>query len=68
MKKMYCKICNKEIHPKRVQLGYNDTCVDHSSTSRYTGVISASGKSDYEINVIRNKEQAQHIVSLSNIY
>lgn len=68
MKKSYCKVCQSEIPQKRVDLGYKDTCVNHSSSQRYTGVVSSSGKSDYEIAVIRDPEQAKYIVGLSNIY
>jgi hypothetical protein len=68
MKKKYCKICQSEIHERRVKMGYDETCVLHSSAQRYTGVVSSSGKSDYEVSIIRDPEQAKHIVELSNIY
>lgn len=49
-------------------MGYNTTCVNHSTAVKYTGVIASSGKTDYEINVIRDPEAAKHVVQLSNIY
>jgi len=33
--KKYCKVCNAEIHPKRVALGYSTTCVNHSTAERF---------------------------------
>ena len=68
MNKSYCKVCQSEIPQKRVELGYRDTCVNHSSAQRYTGIIAASGKSDYEIAIIKDQDQAKHLVELSNIY
>lgn len=68
MSKKYCKVCGTEIHPKRVELGYGTTCVNHSKTERYTGVIAADGKTDYEIHIIKDPELAKHITELSNIY
>ena len=68
MKKSYCKVCQSEIPQRRVERGYIDTCVNHSSAQRYTGVIASSGKSDYEIAIVKDPEVAKHIVELSNIY
>lgn len=68
MIKSYCKVCQSEIPQKRVELGYGDTCVNHSSAQRYTGIIASSGKSDYEIAIVKDPEQARHLVELSNIY
>lgn len=67
-KKSYCKVCQTEIPSKRVELGYKDTCVNHSSAQRYSGVIAATGKSDYELAIVKDIEQAKHIAQLSNIY
>ena len=64
----YCKVCGKEIHPKRVELGYATTCVSHSTAERYTGVIAADGKTDYDIHIIKDPEAAKRIAQLSNIY
>jgi hypothetical protein len=60
----YCKVCNKEIPAKRVELGYKDTCVEHSNAFKYVGVVAASGKCDYEISIIRDKETAEHMQKL----
>jgi hypothetical protein len=61
----YCKVCNKEIPERRVKLGYRDTCVEHSNAFRYVGLVAASGKCDYEISIIRDKETAEHMQRLS---
>lgn len=68
MVKKLCKICDKEINPRRVALGYSTTCVNHSSAERYTGIIAASGKTDYELIVIKDPKIGKHLVELSNIY
>lgn len=68
MNKNYCKVCQAEIPKKRVELGYKDTCVKHSSAKKYTGIVAASSKSDYEIAIIKDPEQAKHLIGLSNIY
>lgn len=60
----FCKVCNKEIPAKRVELGYKDTCVEHSNAFKYVGVVAASGKCDYEISIIRDKETAEHMQKL----
>lgn len=61
----YCKFCNKEIPKRRVELGYTETCVEHSDTFRYTGFVAASGKTDYEVSIIRDAETAQHMELLA---
>ena len=61
----YCKVCQKEIPAKRVALGYKDTCVEHSNAFKYVGLVAASGKCDYEISIIRDKETAEHMQRLS---
>lgn len=61
----YCKVCQKEIPPKRVQLGYTETCVEHSDTFKYTGFVASSGKTDYEVSIIRDAETAQHMEILA---
>ena len=63
-----CKVCGTEIHEKRVALGYKTTCVNHSQAERFSAVICADGKSDYEVHIIRDPETAKHIVELSNVY
>lgn len=60
----YCKVCSKQIPEKRVQLGYTDTCVDHSSTFKYVGFVSADGKTDYQISIVRDEETAKHMEQL----
>lgn len=60
----YCKVCDKPIHERRVKLGYTDTCVDHSSAFKYVGFVAGSGKVHYEINVVRDKETAEHMQRL----
>jgi hypothetical protein len=68
MSNKYCKVCQKEIHPKRVALGYGTTCVDHSSAERYTGIIAAGSKNDFEVQIIKDPEIGRQLVQLSNIY
>jgi len=60
----YCKVCQKAIPERRVKLGYPDTCIEHSNTFKYVGVVAASGKCDYEISIIRDKETANHMQKL----
>jgi hypothetical protein len=60
----YCRVCQKAIPERRVQLGYTTTCVEHSDTFKYVGVVAASGKCDYEISIIRDKETAEHMQRL----
>jgi hypothetical protein len=61
----YCKICQKVIPQKRVEMGYSTTCVEHSNTFRYVGFVAGSGKADYEISIIRDSETAQHMQKLA---
>jgi hypothetical protein len=68
MNTKYCKVCQKEIHPKRVALGYGTTCVDHSSAERYTGIVAAGSKNDFEVQIIKDPEIGKKLVQLSNIY
>ncbi len=63
-----CKVCNQTIHPKRVALGYPDTCVNHSTAARYTGLVVADGKSGDQIQVIKDPEIGKKLVGLSNVY
>lgn len=60
----YCKVCNEPIHPRRVELGYKDTCVTHSDTDRYVGFVAGAGKVDYEICIVRDTETAKHMQRL----
>ena len=60
----YCRVCQVAIPERRVKLGYTDTCVEHSTAFKYVGVVAASGKCDYEISIIRDKETAEHMQRL----
>jgi len=60
----YCKVCQQAIPERRVKLGYTDTCVEHSNAFKYVGVVAASGKCDYEISIIRDRETADHMQKL----
>jgi hypothetical protein len=61
----FCKVCSKEIPERRVQLGYSETCVEHSNTFKYVGFVSGANKVDYEISIIRDKETAEHMHRLA---
>ena len=65
MNKKYCKVCNKEIHPKRVALGYGTTCVDHSTAERFTGHLIVDGKTDYSIQIIKDPEIGKKLKQLA---
>ena len=60
----YCKICNEVIPQKRVDLGYVDTCVNHSKTFKYVGFVAGANKVDYEMSIVRDKETAEHMQRL----
>jgi len=60
----YCKVCNQPIPERRVKLGYSDTCVEHSNAFKYVGFVAGSGKVNYEVNVVRDKETAEHMQRL----
>jgi hypothetical protein len=63
----YCKVCNSPIHPKRVELGYKTTCVNHSEAKKFTGLIVTEGKESEEISsiqVIRDPKVAEEIERL----
>lgn len=66
--KKYCKVCGTEIHPKRVALGYSTSCVKHSTAERYTGIVAAGSKNDFEVHVIKDPELGKRLVDMSNIY
>ncbi len=59
-----CKVCQKEIPSKRVALGYHDTCVEHSSTFKYVGFVASSGKTDYDISIVKDRDTATHMEDL----
>ena len=60
----YCKVCQEAIPEKRVQLGYRDTCVEHSNTFKYVGFVAGVNKVDYQISIIRDAETAEHMQKL----
>ena len=62
--KKYCKVCQELIPEARVKLGYSETCTTHSNAFKYVGVVAASGKCDYEISIIRDRETADHMQKL----
>jgi hypothetical protein len=65
----YCKICDTPIHTKRVQLGYKDTCVIHSETKKFVGLIVTEGKESEEVSsiqVIRDPKLAHEINRLKS--
>ncbi len=59
--KHFCKICNALIHPKRVELGYKDTCVKHSQSSRYSGFMTSDGKDTRGIQIIKDPKVAERL-------
>ena len=63
-----CKVCKQEIPALRVKMGYNTTCVNHSTAERYSGIISATGKTDYALNIIKDPELARQLKELSPVY
>lgn len=62
--KRYCKVCDVEIHPKRVDMGYKTTCPEHSSAAKYVGFVVAESDSDYTIDVVRDPEVAKDMERL----
>lgn len=60
----YCKVCNEVIPEKRVQLGYPDTCVKHSTAFKYVGFVAGASKVDYEISIVRDRDTAEHMKNL----
>lgn len=60
----YCKVCSNPIPEKRVQLGYTDTCVNHSNTFKYVGFVASDSKVDYSISIVRDKDTADHMQKL----
>jgi len=68
MNKKYCRVCQKLIPEARVKLGYSTTCVNHSTAERYSGIIAAGSKNDFEVHVIKDPEVARELIKMSNIY
>jgi hypothetical protein len=63
----YCKVCQRAIPEKRVQLGYPDTCVDHSQAFKYVGFVASTTKVDYEISIVRDRDTAEHMQKLTEM-
>ena len=63
-----CKVCQEEIHPLRVKLGYKTTCVKHSTSERYTGIVVADHKTADSIQIIKDPEIGRQLVEMSNVY
>lgn len=64
----YCKECGREIPQKRVELGYQDTCVNHSEAVKYTGFYIQEDMDCYEIQIVKNPEIAEHMQKLARLY
>jgi hypothetical protein len=64
----YCKVCDEVIHPLRVKLGYTTSCVQHSTTERFSCVVVADNKTADEIQIVRDPEVGKKLVELSNVY
>ena len=63
----YCKVCGIEIPKKRVELGYSETCVNHSNAFKYVGFVAGANKVDYEISIVRDPETAEHMQKLTEM-
>ena len=63
----FCKVCSKVIPERRVELGFKDTCVEHSNVFKYVGFVAGAGKVDYEISIVRDRETANHMQHLSEM-
>lgn len=62
----YCKVCEKLIPEARVKLGYKDTCVEHSDAFRYVGFVSGVNKVDYQMSIVRDRDTASHMNTLTS--
>lgn len=61
----YCKVCRQPIPQRRVELGYKDSCVNHSTTSKFSGHVVADHKSTTWLNIVRDEQTAKHLHKLS---
>lgn len=59
-----CKVCNAVINPKRVELGYPNTCVEHSVSHKYSAFIVADAKDTREMQIIKDPEVAKKLYEL----
>lgn len=67
----YCKECGREIPLKRAELGYVDTCVDHSDIKKWTGFYIQEDPESidiYRIQIIKDQEIAEHMQKLARLY
>jgi len=62
-----CKVCKEDLHPVRVKLGY-DTCVKHSKSERYAGIISGTEDDNFELYIVKDQESAKYLKELSPVY
>jgi hypothetical protein len=60
----YCKVCNVLIHPKRVELGYKDTCVEHSQAAKYSAFMTSDAKDTRGVQIIKDPETARRLREL----
>ena len=62
----FCKVCASPIPQKRVELGYRSTCVNHSSTERYSGLVVADAKATTWTQIVKDPETARYLSSLTS--
>lgn len=62
--KHYCKVCEVEIHPKRVAMGYKTSCPEHSTAAKYVGFVVAESDEVYEVDIVRDPELAKDMERL----
>lgn len=60
-----CQVCDIEIHPKRVQLGYKYSCPAHSKEKKFTAHLVVEGKCEYSVQVIKDDGLAKDLQRLS---
>lgn len=68
MNNHYCKECGRQIPPKRVDLGYQTTCVEHSEVEKYSGFVVDKDVECYEIQIVKNPDIAREIQRLNKLY
>lgn len=59
-----CKICNKTIHPRRVALGYTNTCPEHSTVTKCVGFTIADNDGTYIIDIVKDPQVAKDMERL----
>lgn len=65
-----CKACDNEFNPAKKRYGYATLCAecdDGDDVQKYMSVMNVDGKSDYDIEIVRNltKEQAEELKALN---